>query len=146
LKVRPPLVGSVLRYAYLWADQQRRGAEEASKDRPVLVLALAVKDESGETEILVLAVTHSPPNHPDHAVLFPAVMKRAIGLDDEQSWIVTTEANAFIWPGPDLRPIPERQPPTAVYGTVPAALMKRVAISYLANRKRQSTRMVVRTE
>jgi len=30
--------------------------------------------------------------------------KRRLGLDDDRSWIVLTEANRFAWPGPDLRP------------------------------------------
>ena len=34
----------------------------------------------------------------------PDTVKRRLELDDERSWIVLTEANRFIWPGPDLRP------------------------------------------
>ncbi|MCA9239706.1 MAG: hypothetical protein KDA37_05890, partial [Planctomycetales bacterium] len=26
-------------------------------------------------------------------------------LDDDRSWIVLTESNRFVWPGPDLRPV-----------------------------------------
>ena len=112
----------------------------------MLALALAVRDDAGETEVLVLAITHTPPRALDCAVPFPAELKRSIGLDDEQSWIMTTEANAFFWPGPDLRPVPGRHPETVEYGRVPASLMKQVAISYLDNRRRQRTRTVTRTE
>jgi hypothetical protein len=127
----------VLRYSYLWATEKAAGKDDGRKDRPALVLAVAVVDDGGETQVLVLAITHAPPARQDDAVELPAAIKRQLQLDRTPSWIVTTEANAFFWPGPDIRPIPGRTPPTAIYGTVPASLMKRVAISYLANRKRQ---------
>jgi hypothetical protein len=99
-----PLRGAVIRYAYLWADENRRGQEEGRKDRPAVVLALSVRDAEGATNVLVLAVTHTPPSDFDDAVPFPPDAKRRIGLDDAPAWIVTTEANAFVWPGPDVRP------------------------------------------
>ena len=132
MKLPAPEVGMVIRYAYLWADEAAGGRDEASKDRPTLVLAVAV----AAGEIMVLAITHSPPTKPTDAVPFPANLKAALGLDDP-GWIVTTEANAFSWPGPDIRPVPNRKPASPIYGKVPASLLREVAISYLANRKRQ---------
>jgi hypothetical protein len=134
-----PEVGMVIRYAYLWADEDATGRDEASKDRPTLVLAVAV----AASEVMVLAITHSRPTKATDAVPFPAHVKADLGLDDDPAWIVTTEANAFIWPGPDIRPVPNRKPSSPIYGKVPASVLKQVAISYLANRKRQS-RMVKR--
>ena len=141
-----PERGSVIRYAYLWADESARGQEEGRKDRPAMVLALSVKKADGTTEVLVLAVTHTPPADPADAVAFPQDIKRRLGLDDIPSWIVTTEANAFIWPGPDVRPVPGRTPRTVIYGRVPDGLLRQVARSYLANRERQRSRLVPRTE
>jgi hypothetical protein len=135
LKLEPPKPGDVIRYAYLWADEHRRGREEARKDRPSLVLAVAVRNADGQVEVLVLAVTHSPPVHGKDAVALPLAVKRRLKLDDEAAWIVTTEANAFVWPGPDLRPIPGRS--SVVYGRIPADLLREVARAYLANRNRQ---------
>ena len=145
MKLAVPEPGSVIRYAYLWADEQARGHEEARKDRPALVLALAVRNEGGESEVLVLAITHSRPEHVRDAVALPPAIKRRLKLDDEASWIVTTEANAFTWPGPDIRPIPGRKPANVVYGRIPDDLLRAAAKSFLANRKRQKTRMVRRT-
>jgi len=145
LKLAPPERGSVIRYAYLWADEHRRGREEAGKDRPTLVLALSVRSDDGATEALVLAITHSPPQNKTDAVILPGAVKRRLGLDDEASFIVTTEANAFVWPGPDIRPIPGRNPVSVVYGKVPEELLQEAARSFLANRKRQRARMVKRT-
>jgi hypothetical protein len=109
------------------------------------VLALAVRVAEGVAEILVVAVTHAPPANPTDAVSLPQSIKRRLGLDDDPAWIVTTEANAFIWPGPDIRPVPGRIPPTAIYGRVPDDLLRRIARSFLANRKKQRARLVART-
>lgn len=141
-----PERGSVIRYSYLWADENARGQEEGRKDRPALVLALSIKKDDGKTELLVLAVTHTPPAHTTDAVVFPQDIKRSLGLEDQPSWIVTTEANAFLWPGPDIRPVPGRAPTTMIYGRVPNSLLKQVARSYLANRDQQRSRLVPRTE
>lgn len=123
----------VIRYAYLWADEDAVGREEGSKDRPSLVLAVAV---SG-AEVMVLAITHSKPRRSGDAVPFPQQLKLQLGLDGEPAWIITTEANAFVWPGPDLRPVPGRKPASPIYGRVNGSLLREVAQSYLANRKRQ---------
>ena len=142
-----PEPGSIIRYAYLWADESARGREEAVKDRPALVLALSVTQAGGSVQVLVLAVTHSAPVHAHDALPLPADIKRRIGLDDAPSWIITTEATAFIWPVPDIRPVPDRSPTTMVYGRVPDGLLKQVARSYLANRAtQQRSRLVRRTK
>jgi hypothetical protein len=141
-----PAPGSVIRYAYLWSDENLRGQEEGRKDRSALVLALSVKEVDGIVNVLVLAVTHTPPADPADAVAFPQDAKRRIGLDDAPSWIVTTEANAFIWPGPDVRPVPGRVPTTMIYGRIPDDLLQQVASSYLLNRRKQRSRLVPRTE
>jgi len=146
LSLAPPERGSVIRYAYLWADENARCREEGEKDRPALVLSLTNREADGHTELLVLAVTHTPSADPDDAVPFPAEIKRRIGLDDLPSWIVTTEANAFVWPGPDIRPIPGRTPTTVLYGRVSDGLLRQVARSFLANRNRQRSRRVRRSE
>lgn len=141
-----PERGSVIRYSYLWADENARGQEEGRKDRPALALTLSIKEADGNIEVLVLAVTHTPPTNAADAVAFPQDIKRHLGLDDALSWIVTTEANAFIWPGPDIRPVPGRTPATVIYGRVPNGLLRQVARSYLANRDKQRSRSVPRTE
>lgn len=107
-----------------------------------MVLAFSVMAKSSQTRVLALAVTHTPPRDPADAVPFPAHLKTAIGLDDRPAWIVTTEGNAFVWPGPDLRPVPGRLPRVVVYGGVPANLLQNVAQLYLANRVRQRVRLV----
>jgi hypothetical protein len=145
LKLFPPGRGDIIRYAYLWADEQRRGREEGGKDRPSLVLALSIRLDDGRTEVLVLAVTHSPPRNPADAIAIPSNVRRRLGLDGQESFIVTTEANAFVWPGPDIRPIPGRKPASVIYGKVPDDLLRDAARSFLANRKSQRASLVRRS-
>ena len=104
-----PRPGLVIRYAYLWRREARAGQEEGAKDRPCAVV-LAHKNEEGEVRVYVLPVTHSPPAGDTEAVAMPAPVKRRLGLDDEHSWIVLSEANLFTWPGPDLRFVPGKDP------------------------------------
>ena len=52
-------------------------------------------------------------------------MKRRLGLDEQRSWIVATELNRFLWPGPDLRPILGK-PGVFAYGGVPKLLMQQL--------------------
>lgn len=145
MSLETPRPGDVIRYAYLWADEYDRGREEGRKDRPTVVLAVAVRLGGYSPRVLVLAVTHSPPRDPDDAVLFPADLKRALGLDDRPAWIVTCEGNSFSWPGPDIRPVPRVTPLTICHGRIPEALLFRIAASYRANRERQRQRLVQRT-
>ena len=146
MSLLPPQRGDVIRYAYLWADETARGREEGRKDRPAIVLALSVLTEESRVRVLVVAVTHTPPRNAADAVPFPTDLKRSIGLDDRAAWIVTTEANAFSWPGPDVRPVPRRSPHTVIYGRIPEGLLRRIAESYLANRKRQKAPVVSRVD
>jgi hypothetical protein len=134
----------LVRYAYLWSEESTCGQEEG-KDRPVVVLGVR-SNESGEAEVLVVAMTHTPPTDSGAAMPFPDGEKQALGLDDGATWIVTTEANAFTWPGPDIRLVPGRTPSTVVYGRVSQGLLGRVAKSYLENRERQRAQRVERTK
>jgi hypothetical protein len=121
----------VIRYAYLWRSEHERGFEEGAKDRPCAVL-LAVKDEAGDRKVIVLPITHTPPRDPAHAVEIPAATKRRLGLDNDRSWIVVTEANRFTWPGPDLRTTKLGGQASIVYGELPGDLFRRVRETWLA--------------
>jgi hypothetical protein len=116
-----PQPGLVISYAYLWRNQQDQGRDEGVKDRPCVVV-LAVRQEEGERIVTVAPITHTPPRRAKDAIELPAATKRRLGLDDERSWIVATELNRFLWPGPDLRPVPGR-PGAFTYGGLPKQLM-----------------------
>jgi hypothetical protein len=116
-----PVPGLVIRYAYLWRSEHREGREEGVKDRPCAVV-LTTMTEDGDTLVTVLPITHSPPRDPALAVEIPAATKARLGLDDQRSWVIVEEANRFIWPGPDLRPLKHGEASTVAYGLLPKAL------------------------
>jgi hypothetical protein len=72
------------------------------------------------------------PRDPARAIEVPADTKSRLGLDGERSWIVLDHANEFVWPGPDLRPVPGRSPTTIYYGALPPALFGNVKRLLLA--------------
>lgn len=124
-----PVPGLVVRYAYLWREEQQRGHEEGRKDRPCAVI-LVTTDDHGDPVVTVLPVTHRPPSDPSLAVEIPHATKRRLGLDDDRSWIVLTEANRFVWPGPDLRPMASGDASTVAFGLLPRALFKDVITQF----------------
>jgi hypothetical protein len=98
-----PKPGLVIRYAYLWRDEARDGRIEGRKDRPCVVV-LAAEETDGGLVVTVAPITHAPPHRRDQAIEMPLSTCRRLGLDDDRSWIIASEVNRFIWPGPDLRP------------------------------------------
>jgi hypothetical protein len=114
----------VIRYAYLWKREHEAGLEEG-KDRPAAVI-IVLGDEPGDPVVTVLPITHAQPSDPKDAIEIPAATKQRLGLDQDRSWIVVSEANDFRWPGPDLRPVPGGAPATIVYGVLPPALFQAV--------------------
>ncbi|HMR32973.1 MAG TPA: hypothetical protein PKA13_11260 [Geminicoccaceae bacterium] len=138
-----PQPGLVIRYAYLWEREACSGREEGVKDRPCAVI-LAHVTEDGRTRVYVLPITHSPPA--DEATEIPIAVKRHLGLDAERSWIVLTEANSFLWPGPDLRLLPGKGPESAAYGFLPPRFFRMLRDRFLALRRQRLAKLVARTE
>jgi hypothetical protein len=94
---------------------------------------------------MVLPVTHTPPKDLSTAVELPLATKRRLGLDDERSWIIVTEANRFIWPGPDLRPSRPGDPASAAYGLLPNGLYEQVREKWLNAYDRRQAAVTMRT-
>jgi hypothetical protein len=117
-----PEIGLVIRHAYLWWNEARKGRQEGAKDRPCMIVHMR-QNEHGETEVYIAPITHTPPEIPEKAIAMPQATKARLGLDDEKSWIITTEVNRFIWPGPDIRMVPGGAP---AYGLLPAAMTRDV--------------------
>lgn len=140
-----PQPGQVIHYSYLWHDEFRRGLEEGRKDRPCAVI-LALAREDGETQVVVLPITHSPPTDPAWAIEIPAATKRRLGLDDMPSFIVLTEANRFLWPGPDLRPFKTEAGSSVVYGLLPRRLFIEVKDRFVSLARAGQAGFVPRTD
>jgi hypothetical protein len=140
-----PVPGLVIRYSYLWRREQLEGREEGRKDRPCAIVA-AVRTHAGEKRVLVLPITHGEPQADDAAIELPAPVKRRLGLDDLRSWIVVSEYNEFLWPGPDLRRAPGADEGSVAYGMLPPSLFAAVRQALLAAITVRRARAVRRSE
>lgn len=96
-----PKPGQVIDYRCLWWNEHRRGSEEGRKKRPCAVV-FAVERQDGSTRVYVLPVTHTKPFDGENGIEILPQWKRLLRLDDQPSWIITTELNHFEWPGPDV--------------------------------------------
>lgn len=140
-----PTPGLVIRYSYLWDREFRAGREEGVKDRPCAVV-LSTEEIEGQHRVYVLPVTHTRPVAPDEAVELPMATKKRLGLDGERSWIVTSETNAFKWPGPDLRFLPGQGPASIVYGNLPPDLLALVQKRFVTLARQRKAKLVRRTD
>ncbi len=62
----------------------------------------------------------------------PATIKRDLNLDADRSWIVLEEWNEFVWPGPDLRPVPNDDVGSIAHGVLSRGFFARVRDEFLA--------------
>lgn len=137
-----PEVGLVIRHAYLWQNEARQGREEGVKDRPCVIVD-AHENEYGELEVLISPITHTPPTDRERALAMPPATKQRFGFDGQNSWIITTEVNRFIWPGPDIRSVPGGGP---AYGLLPAKMTSALLEKIRTNARDRSIAVVRRDD
>jgi hypothetical protein len=137
-----PEVGLVIRHAYLWWNEARKGREERAKDRPCVIVHLR-QNEYQETETFIAPITHTPPVIPEKAIEIPLSTKKRLGLDKEASWVITTEVNRFVWPGPDIRTVPGG---ALAYGHLPAAMTADVIQQIRTNIREHSLLVIGRDD
>jgi putative nucleotidyltransferase with HDIG domain len=82
--------------------------------------------ERGYPEDVIYAITHTPPPVGSLAVEIPYATKQRLRLDVERSWVMLTEGNRFIWPGPDLRMEEGAGAASVAYGLLPRALFNKI--------------------
>lgn len=146
---KDPAVGLVIRHAYLWSREQRSGRRDGVKDRPCVVVINyePVPGLPGRYVVDVAPITHSVQSE-DDGVEIPLSVKRRMGLDEDASWIVTTEVNRFIWPGPDLTPLPGTglsEKPLWHYGFLAHDVFQKVKAAVLARRALKTLEVVPRS-
>lgn len=141
-----PVPGLVIRYSYLWHREHRAGREEGQKDRPCAIVAAIRSDATGATRVLVLPVTHTEPENVERAVEIPFRVKERLGLDAARSWVVLSEWNEFVWPGPDLRRARGGDEASVAYGMLPPGLFASIRERFLALTGKPGQRRVLRTE
>jgi hypothetical protein len=138
-----PEPGLVIRYAYLWRAEYLRGLEDGVKDRPCAIV-LAPERVGDDTHVVVVPVTHSPPDKSEAALEIPPAIKRALGLDEARSWVILSESNRFRWPGPDLRRVTDGD--SVAYGFLPPRFFAEMLRRFIALEDAVRSRRVTRTE
>jgi hypothetical protein len=138
-----PEVGQIVRYAYLWRHEAERGQDEGLKDRPV-VIVIARQRIADKWRVVVAPITHTRPSAPDKAVELPIRTARRMGLDNEPQWVSTTDMNAFVWPGPDLRPVSGKGPESVVIGRAPSSLMRVIIECLQRNLRSRAAAVTIR--
>lgn len=93
-----PYVGLVIRHAYLWRDEAKRGQEEGLKARPCVIVRV-IQTDDGRQNTFICPITHTPPDRNTASVEIPSQTKARLGLDTERSWIILNEVNQFYWKG-----------------------------------------------
>jgi len=140
-----PAPGLVIRYAYLWRSEFLEGREEGQKDRPCAIIAAIRADEAGVTRVLALPITHREPSDERLAVEIPAKVKSRLRLDEARSWVILSEWNEFVWPGPDLRRLPGADDLSIAYGMLPPRLFATIRERFVAIATSRAARPVRRT-
>ncbi|MDQ6435116.1 hypothetical protein RB623_13750 [Mesorhizobium sp. LHD-90] len=135
----------VIRYSYLWANEHDAGREEGRKDRPCAII-VSVETDEGTTSVVVLPISHSPPAGGVPAIEIPLDTKRRLGLDDERSWVVLSEANQFVWPGFDLRFSKPGDASSVAYGEMPANFFRDLRAAFVKVLREKRARLVSRTQ
>ena len=139
---KTPFPGMVVRYAFLWSSEARAGQTEGRKDRPCVLVTAVRRAADGRFRVRVLPMTHSP-TEAARSVAIPPRVKRHLGLDDDDSWIVLDEANEFFWPGVDLRPISRSKPGIWTFGVLPAEIFEEIKVKL---REVLHKRQIIRTD
>jgi|SRR5580658_3270996 hypothetical protein len=123
-----PRPGLVFRYDYLWSRDAAAGRDQG-KERPACLVA-ALDAIATPRFVVILPITHTPPDEDTVGVAIPAKVRRALGLDDAPCWVVVSEHNVDEWPNAGLAPVPGR-PGVFSYGFLPPGLFATVKARFL---------------
>ena len=115
-KTELPKSGHILRYVYLFKEEEARGRDEGVKERFVAVVGFE------EGKYRVAAIT-TKGERSGSAIALPAEVAKAAGLSPESS-IVVSEFNRFRWPGYDIRPL--MKSPGYIAGRLPPGFTDKI--------------------
>lgn len=104
MKKPEPQIGQIIRFDYLWRDDQGKGRKQGAKDRPCAVILALQRAENGSQQVYVAPITHSPPRDSQRVIEMPSQFNSLTGLDQERSWLVTSELNRVDWSDPGIVP------------------------------------------
>jgi PemK-like, MazF-like toxin of type II toxin-antitoxin system len=127
----PPKIGFVIRYVYDWSENDILRTMQSEKERPAVII-LSIRRNEDIFVVRVAPITHREPQDLSRAIELPRAIKERLGLDGERSWVILDHANEFQWPGPDVRPVPGREPTTIYYGPLPPAFYAKIRNQLIA--------------
>ena len=136
-----PKAGLVIRYDYLWS-REAVAARSQGKDRPTCIVA-ASDSLMRPRYVVLLPITHSPPDADTIGVEIPIRVKQAIGLDSAPSWVIVSEHNIDEWPTGGLSPVPGK-PGVFAYGFIPPGLFAQIKAKFLEVAREQKSSKVRR--
>lgn len=122
MKKPDPQVGLIVRFDYLWRDEQDQGHLDGAKDRPRAVIVALQRAEDGSQQVYVAPITHSPPRDGQRFIEMPSPFNSLTGLDHERSWLITSELNRVDWSDPGIVPA---RPSQWFYGSLPRGIAQR---------------------
>jgi len=125
-----PKPGFVIRYLHDLSAPGEVSSPSNVKERPAVVI-MAVTRQGDRTVVRVAPITHRWPGNGDRAMELPQQTKARLGLDGQRSWVILDHANEFVWPGPDVRPVPDRGPATIYFGPPPPAFYQALKLKLL---------------
>jgi len=131
----------VLRYDYLWSREAIQGRQQG-KDRPTCLVA-ASDSRINPSYVVLLPITHSRPTGDTVGIEIPDKVKKAIGLDDEPSWVIVSDYNIDEWPNAGLSQIPGKSGVYS-YGFLPPSLFATVKSKFTQLVREKRARSVKR--
>ncbi len=142
-----PKPGLVIRFDYLWRDEQKIGFAGGKKDRPCVVVVTTKERDDGSKQVMVCPITHSPPHENETAVEIPPKLAKALSLDHDKMWIKTHELNSFAWEK-GLIPVGVVKTPNEdwSHGMLPFKMREKVLAQVRENNRRKRTTQVRRDE
>jgi len=123
-----PKPGLIIRYDDLWTREAAAGRDQGKERRACLVAA--TDSAASPRFVVILPITHTPPDKDTVGLEIPAKVREALGLDDAPSWVIVSEHNVDEWPNAGLAPVPGR-PGVFSYGFIPPGLFAQVKARFL---------------
>jgi hypothetical protein len=112
------------------------------KDRSVCLVAAS--DSQAEPRFVVLLpITHTPPEADTIGIEFPVWVKKAIGFDDAPSWVIVSEYSVDEWPNGGLSAVLGK-PNEFSYDFIPPGLFARIKAKFLELARERKSRTVPR--
>ena len=143
MKKPNPEVGQIVRYDYLWRDEQLQGKIEGTKERPCAVIVAVQSQNDGSFTVLLAPITHSSKQANNAAIIIPEQAKTITGLDEDQSWLLTTEVNAVSWLDPGIVPAKKGQ---WIYGYLPRGIVRKAVDTILKFGREKKLKIIDRRE